>query len=1254
MTARGGDDDRFEALTSRTTVLDRLCEGPAHKRDLVDDLDVSRSTIGRALDDLQAAGLVEETDDGFVATLGGRFALERYAGFRDALADFAAAEEALAPLPVDSSLAEAVAVGAESMLATEPMPYRPLETVQERIVEATDYRAFLPVLDDPRHVRLLYEHVVTDGRPAELVVSPSVFETLREEFPRRTAAMADCDGFRLLVAEELPPYGLVTLDGGDRVTVVVLVFTDSGSVHGVLTNETGEAAEWARDRHESMLDAASDRTDDLQADADGGSVAGRGTPANHSLSIALEREGFVQLDVSYFRDARVADPVTAWRVGLSLAEVHTGYAVDRRRAHGSAGAADGDRERESLVDHVENRLAAGTDCAVVGLPGAGKSTLCKQVACAWYAADRGPVLYREQGRGRSFTSVAELCRWVEDAEGHALLVVEDAARPATSAVVTALDRFGERDDVSVLLDSRESEWLDPPADVTVPDVDLVHVPPLDERDCERLVDRFERTLGEQVEVPADRLWADVRTKVEGDDAVASGMVLLMHRLATYADPLATEETTLEAETATVAASLADDGTALRVGVLANALNAAGVGVTRDALCSVAEPDGFEAVEAAIEQLEGRVLFADGDGYRTVHESWSVTFLAQLREVLGTERAAEVFGDAVSAYLGLADDPGRRENAISQLGEGATVAAIEADPGRWADETVEQFADLARSWPKVAPLYGDGEADTITLPAACSAAVERRWPVWLGEAFVDGGYYDRAGRAYERLGGSPQADAERALGRAGVALGRGAYETAAEHAKTCLDLLDGQDGDGSGDTDEAVRQARARIALGKATMQLGNHDRADEQFRAAEELLAAVGERELLSSARSYRGRVAMRQGEFDRAGDSFEESLAIARECGDRKGEANMLNNLGETARYLGEFDRARERHEEALAIRRDRGNREGVGHSLGNLGIIAAVRGNYDRAREYFEGSLAVKREVGDRQGEANTLNNLGNVARREGEYDRASEQFEASLAIKRDLGDRKGVASTLDNLGELAVLRGAYEQCREYVEESLAISREMGDRQREAAILGLRGDVERRCGEFEAAEESLDRARTLAREVGDTEKRAQYLFLLGELARMRREFATARQYYDRATALAKDGGERLDQGRITLGRGRLAFDLDAPDRARERARDARETFAALGADPWVARSERLLGRAGAATGDPDTARDHLTDALDTFQDVDATVDELSTLLALVEIGEPGNEETAEWRDRLTTVVERVPDAAVERHRDRLEECRE
>jgi tetratricopeptide (TPR) repeat protein len=1239
----------LDVLTRRLNLLRRLEESPAHKRDLIDDLDTSRSTLDRAVSELEEASLVERGGDGVALTASGRLALEWFERFQRGFDDVVDAEEVLAPLSQASDVDADVVVGAEALLATEPASYRPLERFHAALEDAERYRAVLPSLDDPRHVRLLYEHVVTGDRPAEFVVTPELLRTLREEFPRRTSVMGETDGFDLHVGD-VPPYALALVEPpADRgPTVYLLVFTESGAVHGSIVNRTPAAVRWAEDRFAAVRDAADPGTDALTADPDGGVLDPDGGQARaaigRSLPVSLEREGFVDLDVSYFRDEPVADPTTAWRAGLSLPEVHTGYAVER-----SVEAADGARSDDapdSLTGLLRERLEAGENCVLLGPPGSGKSTTCKQVACGWYDDGLGSVLYRQNGRGRPLDSVEDLSMAVELADGHALVVVEDAVRPDTAEVLEAVERLGDREDVSFLLDARAHEWQQPPGDVPTPEgLSVETMPAFDDADTEALVDHFERTVGSTVDLPVERLRQEVSQEAaSADESAPDEVLLLLHRLSTYADPLADDRTSLEDAVADLYDDVADDDLLRDVCVLANVLNAAGLPVDPGLLYAVADADAFDAVDDAVERLEGRLLFRREDGtYRTVHESWSGAFLEHLVESLGEDGAAARFGTIVTALLSLADDPGTCDRIGARRGEFLTGGPRREDPGTWVDETVEAVYAMGRERPKLAPLFGDGEEDTIDLPDACSRSVADERPVWLGEMFVAAGSYDRAERAFERVSDRP---VDRLLGLSRVHAERGEYERAADLARECLEAV--------ADTDRPTAEGRAHRQLGKTLSERGEYEEADDHYQSAIERFRADGARRHLADTLTKVGQDAYRQRDYDRAREVLQRSLDIVRDLGDRLGEAKVLNDLALVDRERGEYDRARERHERSLWLARALGDRTQEMIDLNNLGIVSDLQGHTGRAEEYFQQSIEISRTIGHRRMEMNSRGNLGRLAEERGEYGRALEHYRECLEAARAIGNRHGEALTLRNVGQVARRRGAYDEARDKLERALDLCEQLGDSQGRANAFRNLGSLALREGRLEAAEEWFREAFDVADGIDHLRETTLSRCGLAAVARERGEYAAAREHLERSSDRLDDAEDPLVCGRIQLSRARVALETDDPDGARELAERSRETFDGAGKDHWSARSRRLVGRVAGADGDLERGREQLQSALETFERVGAPQDALPTLRELVQTcREASDDESArDWCRRAETLLSEAPDPVADRHREWVGDC--
>ena len=1131
----GGADEFIDLVANRAELLEALAGDPARKGDVLDRLGVSRSTVDRATRKLRDAGLVERTGTRFVTTAAGRVALANYRQYRRRARDAAGATEVLSRLPPEATPDIRIVEGAEPVVAADPAPYRPMERLHEAVAEADEYRAVLPRLDAPRHVRLLYDLVVTEGGSAEVVVPPDLFDSLRAEFPRQLAAMADTGRFELFVGET-PPYGLVRVDDGTEPTAALVAFSEESTVAGLLRNETAPAVDWAADRLKGIRDGADRATGRLGTDG-----SGPDTPRPPDV------EGFVRLSDSFFLDRRVADPVTAWRTGLDLAEVWTGYSVDRTRP------ADGDRR--SLTAALCDRLADGTDVALVGRPGCGKSTVCKRVACEWHGEDRGTVLYRDGDRGGQFEDVDALVAAVDAGEDHRLVVVEDAVRPDARAVFEAMGRLTDREDVSFLLDAREAEWRDPPGDglpagaedYRADAVETVPMPSLDDYDRGALLDHVERTVPE-VSMPADEF--DTTPGDDTESPAPGEPLLLLHRAARYADASADGATTLEDDVADLYERLADAGEeALDVGVLVNLLNAADIGVDPTALRAL--DDG-----GTVERLEGRVLFeADDRGYRTVHEAWSATFLEHVYEADPTAEAAGRFGRCVTDALALPERLADRSTA-----DGTPASRVPDAPREWAANAAERLFELGVRYPKLAPLYGEPDGDAIEFPDAVDEATRLRCLALRGEMSHLAGRYDVAAAAYRRLrdrtriengDGSASLHLEALIGVAAVAESRGEYETATECAERALE---GAERAGGGSL-----EARATVLLGRLRRDAGEMDAAAADFEAALGTARERGDRSVEVEALLERGLTATHGGEYDRGIEYNREALALARELGDRENQNRAAGELGLCYLRTGATDEAATWVRRSLEIAREMGDSQAESAELTRLGLIEIRRGNYGQARQRFEAAADIERATGNERDAKLSLLTLGKANYYCGDLETAAEYAERGLEAAEEMDMPRAVASGRTTLARIARERGDHEAARTHADVAVGASRDADLGGFEADALCVRGRVERERGDHEGAESDLKASRELAAEMGETQSVGRAALEEGRLAADRGDHGRARQRFETALdSLEAAGATRLAlRARLELADACRAAGADAEaarhcEAGREAATDA------------------------------------------------------------------------------------------------------
>ena len=1182
--------EAIEVLSRRIDFLEFLRETPSYKPELVEALDHSRSTVDRAIDELETEGLIERGENGYVLTQSGNLTARRYRLFLDETRTILDTKDLIDSIPATEHLP--IELFTNSNVVTVDGPYGVFAQVADSLPDADRYRVVLPEVVDSQHVRLLHTQVVRQGLEVELLASPPVIERLRKEFPELSNELADADSFTLS-SVSTPPYSLVLTGGStsqegrdsqskpesessgstDADTVIMIPYGDDG-VAGMAATSDSQAVRWATNRYEQLRQDSRPATEQLRTQNHAEAMS---KLTGVRLPLALRSEGFSRLDEAFFQQRERIPPGASWRAGLGLPEVDAGYAVERHRRDGSP-----------LTDVVLSRLEDSTGLALIGPAGSGKSTVCKQVACRWRTEHDGVVLYRESGSGGAFQSGSALESTIERATVPILVVVEDALRLESCEIFDVMRSMAGRDEVTFLLDARDDEWKEPGdshlnARVDAfrrENVDVVSMPPVDEEECRRLVDDAETILETPLDIDPSGLLSEIRSSAD-DTTMPGTMLLLTHRIARVATPVANHEssgpTTLDEDIDSVRASLEEIGEiALDAGVLLNALNAGGIEISPALVYPVAALDQVDEkvqVQQALELLEGHVIF-DQPGssvYRGIHESWSVRFLERLLEVDGEHAASQRFGRSVSALYGLADEPERCDRLTQTVsGRTAVLDRIVAEPTEWVDAAIENIFEMGQTNARLAPLFGLAENSTIELPDACSAKTEARCLERRGNMYRIAGEFDRARAAFEKL------------------------ETLATERES------------------PGLEATSLSRLGQLAKMQGKYDRAREYYEKSLELRREIGDQQGEAQSLNDLGMVANERGEYDRAQEHCEESLARRREIGDRQGKAQSLHDLGTILKNLGEYDHAQEYFEQSLEIRAEAGDRQGEAQTLHNLGIVADIRGEYDQSRRYYEQSLEIKREVGDRQGQASTLNNLGIIAHEQAVYDRAHERYARSLEIKQEIGDRKGEARTLHNLAIIDRIRGEYERAEEYYEQSLETFREIGGRKGESQVLGGLGIIAKIRGEHDRAQQFHEQCLEIKREIGDRRGEGSSLNNLGVVLLRQGNLKHASECVEDSLEIFREIGDRNGEAESLNTLGNIMLCRGDYERAQEYYEQSLSLRCAVEDQRGETTTRNCLAELHRQRGEYTRALEYNEEALDIARDIDYPRQEASALLGI------------------------------------------
>lgn len=779
----------------------------------------------------------------------------------------------------------------------------------------------------------------------------------------------------------------------------------------------------------------------------------------------LTSQGFDWLEPEDFEEYR-RDPDTAWRRSFDFAEVRDGHAVERQRP----GHEDGD-DRLNVTDEVLGKLDDGGRVAVLGQPGAGKSTICRSVACRWYDSDdRGPVIYRRKGSGRPIEDVEGLHDAIEAAEncGAVLVVAEDVAREHSVPLFELAHEFGNDPDVHFLVDSRRTRWqnfddvarghgqIDPNADIWEDiqsersQFELVQAPRLDEREVKRIVSRFEEKTGEAVHVSPEDIFEDIRT-----EHGVSPMLLLAYQLPVGEVTVAPqdEQSILDKHVEevyhrveeiaggdSVDREVGGGDFVRRVAILINVLNAAEIGVFESLVHAPGESESeHREIDGLLDEFEGLLVFGeDGPRYQSNHELWSILYLKHLIDEKGRTGARNLFEDAVNALFALVDERSRRKVfRYWYSGDTFLMTVMDEDAEPIADWLVSSVFGIGVSWPAITPLYSTTEHSGIELPKTSSDGKRADCSMRRGEMLVKAGFYEDAKQEFD------------------------AFRDCALKAGT----------------KENLANAMYLTTVGEVYFHWGKYDAAKNCAAWALELHEEMEIKQGQAANLNNLGAVAQAYGDLEAARKYTEHSLEIERDIGNRTGEATSLQILGIVAESQNDYESAWEYQERSLEIHRDLGDREGMAASLRNLGVVAQDLGYYDTARDYYEQSLEIERNIGNRAGEAESLDNLGVVAQAREDYEVAQEYHKQSLTIEQELGRQVGIAEAFGNLGSIAQSEGNHQLAQERFENAAEIFRQVGAVRKLLTTFHNLADVYEEMGNDEAATQQCQAAITLIR---------------------------------------------------------------------------------------------------------------------------------------------------------------------------------
>ncbi|KTG11222.1 hypothetical protein AUR64_04655 [Haloprofundus marisrubri] len=237
-----GPSEIMAAVARRGNVLRALDEG-TRKAELVTQLSVSRSTVDRAIRELEGQGLVERTDNGYRRTLAGELVLTEYDSFTSRLDGIVESLDALDTLHPNTEFETAFLNGADVVYAEKHSPHEPVTRYGEVVSGANRVRAIGPAVL-PQQVEIYHDRITDEGMSAQLALSEAVVERLVSVYDERLQEALSTGRLHIRQTSSTPPYSLVCAEMPTGPKVSALLYGDTGA-YAFIGNDSSAAVEWA-------------------------------------------------------------------------------------------------------------------------------------------------------------------------------------------------------------------------------------------------------------------------------------------------------------------------------------------------------------------------------------------------------------------------------------------------------------------------------------------------------------------------------------------------------------------------------------------------------------------------------------------------------------------------------------------------------------------------------------------------------------------------------------------------------------------------------------------------------------------------------------------------------------------------------------------------------------------------------------------------------------------------------------------------
>lgn len=229
------------AVLQRWEVVNSLRERPQDKRTLVENLDCSRSTVNRAIRELESMAVVEYADGKYVVTSLGETIASRLEETMTTVELQLELEPFLQWMPEDFDLDPQLLSDAELVVPDSGNPYGVINHHVSRLGTMTKGQFLLPFVG-LHATEIAHERILNCDATCEIVVAPEVMETFHNDpnYTELVEEMVETGRFTIYRAETELPVSVGVIDD-----TVQIIAAEGEEPRALLETDTAEVREWA-------------------------------------------------------------------------------------------------------------------------------------------------------------------------------------------------------------------------------------------------------------------------------------------------------------------------------------------------------------------------------------------------------------------------------------------------------------------------------------------------------------------------------------------------------------------------------------------------------------------------------------------------------------------------------------------------------------------------------------------------------------------------------------------------------------------------------------------------------------------------------------------------------------------------------------------------------------------------------------------------------------------------------------------------